>query len=72
MHAESVVKAKRTVGTYLMGADMRFVKQASQSMVLNQACDLISATPPLRLPNLLLRSACMCTVSHNKLHQRMV
>ena len=61
-----------TVDTYLMGADMRFVKHASQSRVLNQACDLMSVTPPLRLPNLLLRSACMPTHGHNKLHQRMV
>lgn len=40
---------------------MRFVRQASQSRVLNQACDLMSVMPPLRLPNLLLRSACMRT-----------
>lgn len=72
MHAERAVKVQITVDTYLMGAGMRFVKHASQSRVLNQACDLMSVTPPLRLPNLLLRSACMRTHGHNKLHQRMV
>lgn len=62
-------KVQSTVDTYLIGADRRLVKQASQSRVLNQACDLMSMTPPFRLPNLLLRSVCMCTHCHIKLHQ---
>ncbi len=47
--------------TYLMGAEALLAKHASQSSVLNQGCVLISATPPLKFPILLLKSACTCT-----------
>ena len=46
--------------TYLMGAEALLAKHASQSSVLNQGCVLMSATPPLRFPTLLLKSACKC------------
>ena len=46
--------------TYLMGAEALLAKHASQSSVLNQGCVLMSATPPLRFPILLLKSACTC------------
>lgn len=41
-----------------MGAGMRLVRHASQSIVLNQGCPLMSPMPPIRLPYLLLRSTC--------------
>ena len=46
--------------TYLMGAEALLAKHASQSSVLNQGCVVMSATPPLRFPILLLKSACTC------------
>ncbi len=53
-----------------MGAEAFLAKHASQSSVLNQGCVLMSATPPLRFPNLLLKSACACAEPVGSCYQK--